>query len=117
VEPLRDEYRQAVRFERRALAADGFGNTLGDWQPLIPRRACSLKPTRGGEQTIAQRAQGTSTWDLWVDFDSQTAGVTTDDRVVDLAPTGRVFNIVFAEDMSGHGKTILMQLTLGKADG
>jgi head-tail adaptor len=119
VEPLAGQLREAVRFERRAAADDGYGNTQGAWENLIARRAAKLTPTRGGEQVIADRLQGQSSWDLWVRFDSETSRVTTDDRAVELvngAP-GRTFNIAFAQDMTGLRRWILMQLTLGKADG
>lgn len=112
------DLREAVRFDRRVAGpGDGYGNPQGVWQVLIDRRAAKLQPTRGGESVIADRAQGASTWDLWVRFDSATSRVTTDDRVVDLRRPAVTYNIVFAQDMTGLRRWILMQLTLGKADG
>ena len=113
------QFRQVVRFERRALAADAYGNTLGDWVSLIDHRAAKLTPTRGGEAVIADRLQGESSWDLWVRYDLLTAQVTPDDRVVQLVngATAQTFNILFAQDMTGRRHWLLMQLTLGKAVG
>jgi head-tail adaptor len=113
------ELRQVVSFERRATTPDGYGNTEGAWVNLIDRRAAKLDPTRGGEQVIAQRLQAQSSWDLWVRFDSSTSGVTPGDRCFSHDDPFQVFNIDFAQDMNDPRPRhwILMQLTLGKADG
>jgi head-tail adaptor len=110
------DLRERVIFQRRETVADGYGNTEGDWVEL-GRRAARLRPTRGGEQIIAGRAQGVSLWDLWVRCDSLTRAVTTDDRVADALDPARVFNIRFAEDMDGKRQWILLQLEKGAADG
>jgi hypothetical protein len=75
-----------------------------------------LQPSRGGEQTIAGRAQGLSIWDCWVRYDSETATITPDDRVTDRS-NGQGFNVTFAQDMTGNRTWILLQLQLGGADG
>lgn len=113
------DMRQAVQFQRRPEVADGYGNTQGDWQVLIARRAAKLVPTRGGEQVIAQRLQGQSSWDLFVRFDSQTSQVRPGDRVIDLDDQipGRAFAVRFAQDMDGRRVWLLLQLTLGEAEG
>jgi hypothetical protein len=66
-----------VRFERRQVvgAGDGYGNSDGDWLPLIARRSAKLTPRSGGEQVVAERLQGVSSWDLWVRFDQATSQV------------------------------------------
>ena len=98
-----------------------MGGTSGVWSVLIPSRAAQLIPFRprrkGGVEDIAGRAQGTAPYDLWVRFDSQTSTVTTDDRVVDLRNTARVFKIGFVEDMDRRGLWLVFQLELGVADG
>lgn len=113
------DMRQVVQFQRRAPVADGYGNTDGPWEVTIPRRAAKLIPTRGGEQVIAQRLQGQSTWDLYVRFDDQTRQVIPGDRVIDLHDIvpGRTFAVRFAQDMDGKRTWLLLQLTLGQADG
>lgn len=108
---------ERVTFERRAVTADGYGNSEGDWATLITGRDVSLRPSRGSEQVIAARQQGVSMWDLWVRYDRATAAVTPGDRVVDARNTARTFNVKFAEDMDGQRTWILMQLEQGAADG
>jgi head-tail adaptor len=115
--PNAGELRQSVRFERRAIVEDGYGNERGDWEVLIDRRSAKLTPTRGGDQVVAGRQQGVAAWDLWVRFDSATRGVTTDDRVVDRADPARSFNIKFIGDMDGRRRFLLMQLEAGRGDG
>ncbi|HTN41042.1 MAG TPA: head-tail adaptor protein, partial [Asticcacaulis sp.] len=111
------ELRHAIKIQRREETDDGYGNTTGAWVDFITRRACSLLPTRGGEQVIAARAQGTALYDCWVRFDSQTSSITPDDRAVDTRDANRVFNIKFAQDMDGRRAFILLQLEQGVATG
>jgi head-tail adaptor len=114
-EPGAGELRARVRFERRAAAGDGYGNSEGPWAPLVATRRGKLEPTRGGEAVIADRLQGTSAWDLWVRFDADTSQVRPDDRAVDARDPARAFNIRFAQDMTGRRRWILMQLEQGVA--
>lgn len=107
---------ERVRFERRVDVDDGYGNKRGDWRALIATRRVSLRPTRGGEQTIAARLQGTAAFDLWVSFDAETQALTTDDRVVDANDETRTFAIRFRGDMDGRRMWLFMQLELGSAD-
>lgn len=113
IEPSAGEMTERVRFERRAPSEDGYGNTEGDWETLIASRSARLRPTRGGEQTIAARLQGVAAWDLWVHQDEQTNAVTEDDRVVDARKPTRTYNIRFIGDMTGRGCMLLMQLEQG----
>jgi head-tail adaptor len=116
-EPSPGELRESVRFERREVVGegDGFGNSDGDWLPLIARRSAKLVPRTGGEQVVAERLQGVSSWDLWVRFDQATSQVEPGDRLVDRRNAARVFNIRFCQDMTGRRRWILMQLELGVA--
>jgi SPP1 family predicted phage head-tail adaptor len=116
LEPTAADLKQRVRFDRRATTSDGYGNTVGSWAE-VTTRAAKLTPTRGREEIIADRLQGTAAYDCWVRKDSVTDGITTDDRVVDVRNTSRTFNIVFKGDMTGNGQWLLFQLTLGDADG
>jgi head-tail adaptor len=109
------ELRQRVTFERLQQVPDGAGGNVGDWTALIQSRSARLTPTRGGEQVIAGRLQGVSAWDLWVVYDSETAGITTTDRVVDARNPARIFAIRFIADMDGARRWLLMQLELGVA--
>jgi head-tail adaptor len=109
------ELRALVRFDRRITQPDGYGNAEADWQVLMPRCPAKLVPTRGGEQVIAARLQGVSSWDLWVRFDPATSEVRPGDRVVDVLDPNRIFAVRFAQDMDGRRRWILMQLELGGA--
>jgi hypothetical protein len=60
------ELRQSVRFERHALAPDGYGNQDGQWETLIDGRSAKLLPTRATAEVIAERMQGFIPHDLWV---------------------------------------------------
>jgi head-tail adaptor len=114
---LRDfDLRDRVRFERRAQAADGYGNTQGAWVPLFECFA-QLRPTKGGETVIAARLQSASIWDLWVRASDATRGVTNSDRVVNARDPRQVWNIRWSGDLDGDRRWLLMQLEQGVADG
>lgn len=110
--------RQRVWFERKEQfdpngPGDGAGNYEGDWKKLCAARPASLLPTRGGEQVIAGRLQGTSLFDLWVQSDEDTVKVRAGDRVVDAENPDRQFAVRWAQDMAGRNRWILMQLEQG----
>lgn len=116
--PSAGELRDRLRFERRQKVADGYGNSDGLWLPMFAPRRGKLAPTRGGDQVIAARAQGVSSWDLWIRWDVEAATVAPGDRVVDTRDERRVFKIVFAQDMqAGKRAWLLLQLELGGAVG
>ena len=112
------DLRQRVKFQRRTKVVDDYGNEEGAWSDLNIERSCSLTPTRGGESIQAGRLAGTASWDLWLRSDSQTRGLHTGDRVVDMRDSDRTFNIVFGpEDMDGRRTWLLIQCMSGVADG
>lgn len=115
--PSAGKLRDRIVFERRVTREDGYGNAEGDFAPLFSSRAAALnpRPTGGAEAVIDARLQGKAIWDCWVRYDSETATVTTDDRVVDQRNPNRVFNVAFAEDMDGHRRWLLLQLVAGTA--
>lgn len=118
--PSARDLRDRVTFQRRAATSNVGGVVLTAWADLFTRRA-SLKPTparRGtDEQVIAGRLTGTSIWDLWVRFDSQTVTLLATDRVVD-ARSGDTFNIAWGpKDMDRRRQWLLLQLVEGKSDG
>lgn len=115
LEPTPGRMRDSVRVDRRPAQEDGYGNSDGDWQPLIARRQACLEPTRGGEAVIAARLQGVSSWDLWLRHDSETRQIRPGDRVVDRHDETRAFAVRFAQDMTGRRRWILLQLELGVA--
>lgn len=115
--PTPGQLRDLLRFERRVEEADGYGNSDGDWRPMFAARRGRLTPTRGGDQVIASRAAGVSTWDLWIYWDPEAAQVGPGDQVVDVRRPERAFKVTFAQDMDGKQAWLLLQLELGKATG
>ena len=111
------DLRQRVYFQRRGEGVDDYGNPVTGWVDLGVSRACSLLPTRGGEQDQAGRIAGVASWDCWVRFDRGTRSITTGDRAVNARDATQTFNVAFAGDMDGRREWILLQLTEGGADG
>lgn len=111
------DLKDVIRIQRRALADDGYGNKAGDWVDLMQPRPAQLTPTRGGDQVIAARAQGTALFDCWLRYDREAATTNASDRVVDARNPTRTFNVTFAQDMDGARKWLLFQLEMGGADG
>jgi head-tail adaptor len=119
--PLARDLRDRVKFQRRIATPTALGGTTGAWVDLIASRSVQIVPFRprrtGGVQDLADRAQGTSPFDMYVRWDSQTSLITTDDRVVDLRLPSRVFKIGFVQDMDGRQVWLTFQLVSGVADG
>lgn len=111
------DLRQRVYFQRRAPGADDLGNAVDEWRDLRISRACSLLPTRGGEQVQAGRVAGLSSWDCWVRYDHETRGLKASDRAVDERDPTQTFNVDFIGDMDGDRQWLLIQMTQGGADG
>lgn len=110
------ELDREVRIQRRLLAPDGYGNTVGDWADICQPRMAKLLPTRGGELIIAARTQGKAVWDGWLWYDDDTARISVDDRVVDMLDPALTWNVTFAGDMEGRRMWIFLQLEQGGAD-
>lgn len=112
------DLRQRVKFQRRLVADDTYGNTIsGAFSDLGVSRACSLSPTRGGESVQAGRLAGTASWDIWVRHDSGTLSLRVGDRAINERDASQTFNIVFIGDMDGRLAWLLIQATTGGADG
>ncbi|NBJ13335.1 phage head closure protein [Microvirga arsenatis] len=103
--------RDRIRFEKRAEADDGYGNTVSDWTPQF-ERAAEIRPLKGSEQVIASRLQGTQPALILVRYDSQTATITPEWRAVD-ARSGTTYNIQTAADMERRREYITMMCTAG----
>lgn len=112
--PLRNK----IRFERRPQARDGLGGYEYTFASLGERLA-KLTPTRGGEEVIAARLTGVSSWDCWVRYDAVTKALTPGDRAVEIIGDGegREFNIRFCQDMTGRRRWLFLQLELGGPSG
>lgn len=99
-----------VRFERRAVASDGYGNVQGAWQTLATLWA-GFKASSGREALEAGRLESTMTGVLYVRRFADTLGIAAGDRgVFVIGPyTGRTFNIrsiVPSHDMATIEMTI-----------
>jgi head-tail adaptor len=73
-----------VRFERRAEADDGYGNTRSDWTPFISRMWAGLRPQFGRERINSDVLQATNNAVLTVLRSSISAQLLESDRVVFL---------------------------------
>jgi len=103
--------RDRIRFEKRADADDGYGNTVSDWAVQF-ERAAEIRPLKGSEQVIASRLQGIQPALIIVRYDSQTATITPEWRAVD-ARSGTIYNIETAADMERRCEYITMMCTAG----
>lgn len=75
------ELRSVCAFERRAAAADSYGNvTNGSWAPLVTRRGW-LKFGSSRERIEAGRMESAVMATLWLRADAATRGITAADRV------------------------------------
>lgn len=111
------DLRQRVSFERRGTGNDDYGNPVEGWVPLNISRACSLLPTRGGEQVQAGRIAGIGSWDCWVRSDDGTRSLQTGDRAVNERNSTQTFNVAFVGDMDGGRSWLLIQMIEGGNDG
>lgn len=93
------QMRERVRFERRILIYDGYGNTEDIWDEASAfERAAGYLMKPGSEAVLAQRLEGRQPVTIYTRFDSQTSKVTTGWRLTDVR-TGVVYDIHGAGDM------------------
>jgi head-tail adaptor len=115
--PAAGELLDRVRFDRRGSGQNTGGVVSAAWETLIASRRARLLPVRGGEQVVAARIAGVSDWELVVRFDSATARLTADHRVVDLRDETRIFDIKFVADLEGRRRWLVLQLEQNRGDG
>lgn len=108
------DLRHRVKFQRRTDTTDDNGNAVSGWADLNISRACSLLPTRGGEDVQSGRIAGLASWDCWVRSDSQTRTLLHGDRAVNTR-TEETFDVSFIGDMDGRRQWLLIQMISGKA--
>lgn len=107
--------RERLRFERRAIVDDGYGNEVsGDFEPMFTV-AASLTPLRGGEDVMASRLGGVQPYVARVRQSSLTRQVSTDWRAVDARKPDREFNIRTITDLDGRRAWFDMIVTEGVA--
>ncbi|MDB5733343.1 MAG: phage head-tail adaptor [Variovorax sp.] len=108
------DLRDRMRFERRAVTADEYGNDVaGAFEPQFTRWA-QLVPARGSEQVIASRLEGVQPVTVRVRWDSQTGSITPDWRAVDTR-SGRVYAIKTAADPDRRRQWMEMLCVSGEA--
>lgn len=100
-----------------AQAGDGAGNFETTWRPLLPARAARIAPRRGGEDVVAARLTGVDAYDIWVRRDEQTKAITVGDRVIDARDESRIFGVRFIANLDERGRYLLLQCTIGDAEG
>lgn len=98
-------------------AGDGAGNFETTWRPILSARAARIAPRRGGEDVVAGRLSGVDAYDIWVRRDEQTAKITVGDRVIDARDESRVFGVRFIANLDERGRYLLLQCTIGDAEG
>ncbi|HEY0011560.1 MAG TPA: head-tail adaptor protein [Allosphingosinicella sp.] len=105
VPPRPSQLRELVRFERRTVVSDGMGGSSGAWGTVVATVPARIAPQRGGEEVRSQRLSGIATFDVVVRSDSDTASITTSDRIVDVR-SGRTFNIRWRGSLDEKGRFI-----------
>jgi head-tail adaptor len=108
--------RHSVRFERRALSSDAYGNELADWQPRIGAIWAEVRPLRGSEEVLAAKLQGVAPYELMVRSSTQTRTITPGDRAID-ARSGMVFDIRAIENRDMRNKFLTLTCQSGGASG
>lgn len=93
----RGKLNDLMKFQRRSTAADGYGNQLGTWSDLCGPFYVRMRPVAGGasgkEQPITGRLVGVQTWEMVISRCQDTAGLTVQDRAIDLR-SGQAYDIV-----------------------
>lgn len=97
---------------------EDYGNTEGTWQTQFTRWA-DIQPLRGGEAVMAARLEGKQPVLIIVRRDSDTKGITTDWRAVEIMPdaTERSYNIRAGDDMERDNRFVTLLAERGVADG
>lgn len=101
-----------LRFEERAPADDGYGNTRADWAERFTVWA-AITPLKGGEQVMAGRLAGMQPVVIQIRRSVQALTVRADWRAVD-ARTGEIMSITSPPaDMKGDRAFLDMLATIG----
>ena len=109
--------RQRVRFERRASGLFNTGGVVeADWAPLLGPVWASVLPLRGGEQVVDARSRAVAQFDVWIRFNTASAGVDAQDRMID-ARSGETYDVQWARDWDGRRTWIRLLVQSGSHDG
>lgn len=108
--------REIVTIERRAGAADAYGNTLGAWETRITGEPAEIRPLRGGEDVQAQKLSANGLFEVTVRFSPRTSQILATDRLKN-GRTGQAMNIRYIEQPDMRGKFLKIVCEYGVADG
>lgn len=112
--------RERVRFERRTVAADEYGNEQGVWSTVATLWAkVAPKPTGRGEDVQQGRLSGKALYTVVVRSSSASRSLLVGDRAVIVnagaLPAGTALNIRFIGDMDGRKDSLTMDAERGVA--
>jgi SPP1 family predicted phage head-tail adaptor len=105
------DLRDRVSLEKQEEVDDGYGGVTGQWVAQFERGACILL-SKGGETVIASRLQSIQPALIIVRFDSETATITADWRLIEVR-SGTTYNIRTSADMERRGRFITMLCDAG----
>lgn len=108
-----------VRFDKQDFDANAAGGgALGAWKTQFTRWA-SIKPMQGSEPVIAERLTGRQPVLITVRRDSQTVGIDSSWRAVEVVADNpvRYYALKTAEDMTRDRRFITLLGVIGEADG
>lgn len=108
--------REIVTIERRAGAADGYGNTVATWAALITGEPAEIRPLRGGEDVQAQKLSANGLFEITVRYSSRTSQILATDRLKN-GRTGQAMNIRYIEQPDMRRKFLKIVCEFGVADG
>lgn len=112
--------RERVRFERRGVTADEYGNEQGSWSAVATVWAkVTPKPTGRGEDVQQGRLAGKAIYTVVVRSSIASRGLVVGDRAVIVnagaLPAGTLLNIRFIGDMDGRKDVLTMDAERGVA--
>ena len=109
--------RERVAFQRRAGGSDGAGNTVAAFDAAAPICTVSarLRPINGREEVLAQKLQGTLSFELIVRYCAATSSVTPSCRAVN-ARTGDTYDIRTIQNPDERKQYLSMIVTRGVGD-
>jgi len=116
--------RERVRFDRRpAVEDDGFGNTIGPWEPATSSMAARIRPLPGREEVLAQRLGGVQPYEITVRASKALRGLSraaepaaTEWRAVNVR-TLETYDITDIRNPDERGEDLVFLVRKGVADG
>lgn len=106
-----------VRFDKPSERDDGYGSTIGQWEPQFSR-LCDIRPLKGAESVIAQRLQAIQPVLIIVRRDMDTREIRPSWHAIEILNGAeiRTYAVKTAEDMERAGQFITILAEAGAAD-